>query len=540
VAPANATNQNVTWVSSATAIATVSASGLVTGIAVGTATITVTTQDGGFTAPSTITVGTGGTATWTTLPYTAPILPMHASLLRTGKIFYFCGSGNEPARVSTPYKSVILDIGTGTFSDVTVAGQQPPNNLVPLDANGIPIDIFCAGHSFLADGRLVIASGTIQYDPFYGTRTAFLLDPITGQLIRVGDLNFGRWYPTLVTLGDGRVFAASGFDVTGSLVVQPEIYNSSTSTWTNFSTATSPFGLYAHLFLMDNGNLFYSGGNAFGDYGVTPRILTLPSQFNQTIVETPVPGLQTSASTNQAASVLLPPAQDQKVMIVGGGASMGAATKRVNIVDLKAANPAYVAAPSTTYARMHLSAVILPDRTVLVCNGSTMEEVTANSMLPSEIYNPATNTWTVSASQPVPRVYHSAALLLPDGRVLASGGNPNRGDDELRLEIYTPTYYSQSRPVITSAPQAVAYGGTITIQTPQAGSIKWVNLIRPMATTHSCDTEQRLVDVPFTTQTSSLTATVTTNRNLAPPGWYMLSIVNTSNVPSVATWIQLQ
>jgi Domain of unknown function (DUF1929) len=334
----------------------------------------------------------------------------------------------------------------------------------------------------------------------------------------------------------------SGFDVNGSLVTQPEIYNSSTSNWTNFSMGTSQFPLYAHLFLMSNGKLFYSGACMSVNYGVTPRIMTLPPQFSQPITEQAVAGLQNADSSNQAASVLLPPAQDQKVMIVGGGNTSGVATNRANIVDLTAATPTYVAAATApTYARMHLSAVILPDRTVFVCNGSTNEEITGNSMLPSEIYNPATDTWTVTASQTVPRVYHSVAVLLPDGRVFAAGGNPNRGENELRLEIYTPTYYSQSRPVIQSAPQTVAYGGTITIQTPQASSIKWVNLIRPMATTHSCDTEQRLVDVPFTTQgNSSLTATVTTNPNLAPPGWYMLSIVDTSNVPSVATWIQLQ
>lgn len=465
---------------------------------------------------------------WRTLSYTAPIVPVHAALLRTGKIFIFCGSGNDPARLSNPYKSVILDVNTGTFSDVPV----------PVGSTGLPVDLFCAGHSFLPDGRLVIASGTLQYDPFYGTDTTFVLDPITQQLTRTGNLNFGRWYPTLVTLGDGRIFAVSGFDVDGSLVNQPEIY--ANSAWTNFSTTTSLFPLYAHLFLMRSGKIFYSGGCSFDNYGVTPRILTLPTQFSQKITETRVTGLKSAGSTNQAASVLLPPAQDQKVMLIGGGNGQGTATKRVNVVNLNAATPVYTAAASSKYARMHHNAIILPDRTVFVCNGSIYEESEYDSKLPSEIYNPANNTWTTVASQLVPRVYHSVALLLPDGRVFAAGGNPARTVNELRLEIYTPAYVLQSRPVIQGATQTVAYGGTISIQTSQSSSIKWVNLIRPMATTHSCDTEQRLVDVPFTKQTGSLTATVTTNRNLAPPGWYMLSIVNTNNVPSIATWILLQ
>ncbi len=276
-----------------------------------------------------------------------------------------------------------------------------------------------------------------------------------------------------------------------------------------------------------------------GNSGVAPTILTLPDTFTQTIAEKVVPGLQNPDFGNQAASVFLPPAQDQKVMIIGGGNST-TATNRVNIVDLKATNPTYVAAKSLNYARMHHSAVLLPDRTVFVCNGSKMSEDTTQSMLPAEIYNPATNTWTAVAKQSVPRVYHSVALLLPDGRVVAAGGNPQRTFNELRLEIYSPAYMSRSRPIIQSAPQTLSYGLQFTIQTPQAGNIKWVSLIRPMATTHSCDTEQRIVDVPINSRNStSLNVTVTNNRNIAPPGWYMLFISDNNGTPSVATWTRI-
>ncbi|MHC5832029.1 MAG: galactose oxidase, partial [Nostoc sp.] len=75
---------------------------------------------------------------WQVLPYSSPILPIHAALLRTGKVFFFCGSGNDPTRLNTPYDSVVWDVNRGTFS------RQPP----PLDSNNQPIDLFCAGHSF--------------------------------------------------------------------------------------------------------------------------------------------------------------------------------------------------------------------------------------------------------------------------------------------------------------------------------------------------------------------------------------------------------
>ncbi|HEX9116047.1 MAG TPA: galactose oxidase-like domain-containing protein [Anaerolineae bacterium] len=453
--------------------------------------------------------------------------------MHTGKVFFFAGSGNDPTNTSTPNGSAVWDVNAGTF-------YQPTT---PLNASGQPLDLFCAGQSFQSQGLLMVAGGTLQYDPFYGLSTALMFDPGTQQWSTRASMNFGRWYPTLVTLGSGRIFALSGLNSTGGLCVQPEVY-ASTFGWKAFPP-TSPFPMYANLFLMSDGRLFFSGACMYGNNGVTPRILSLPAQFSKAIGETPVSGLTSADASNQATSVLLPPAQDQRVMIIGGGmpmtgSSADMAVNRVAIANLASPSPTYTTAPSLNYARMHLGAVLLPDRTVLVCNGSGIEEDTTTSMLPAEIYNPATNTWTVDATPTVPRVYHSVAFLLPDGSVVTAGGNPKRGTDELRIEIYSPWYMTQTRPVIQSAPQSVGYGATLTVNTAQAASIKWVSLIRASANTHSCDTEQRLVDVPITARTStSLTTAVTGNRNLAPPGWYMLFITDNTGVPSVASWVLL-
>ncbi|MEH2002030.1 MAG: galactose oxidase-like domain-containing protein [Nostoc sp.] len=465
---------------------------------------------------------------WQVLSYSAPILPVHAALLRTGKVFFFCGSGNDPSRLNTPYDSVVWDVNKGTFS------RQAP----PLDSNNQPIDLFCGGHSFTPDGMLMVAGGTLRYDPFYGSPSVVMFDPITEKWVKKPSMNNGRWYPTLLTLGSGRIFALSGLDKDGNLNKQPEIYSPRFANGWNAFPRTSGFPSYANLFLLSSGNIFYSGAQ-MSSSGVTPRILTLSGTFTQSITEKVVPGLQNPAFGDQATSVLLPPAQDQRVMIIGGG-NGNTATDRVNIVNLKATNPTYVGARFLKSPRMHVSAVLLPDRTVFVCNGSKMNEDTTKSMLPAEIYNPATNTWTAVAKQNIPRVYHSVALLLPDGRVATAGGNPQRRVNELRLEIYSPAYMSRSRPVINSAPKALSYGLQFTIQTPQARNIKWVSLIRPMATTHSCDTEQRLVDVPINFRgATSLNVTLTNNRNIAPPGWYMLFITDNNGTPSVATWTQL-
>ena len=130
---------------------------------------------------------------------------------------------------------------------------------------------------------------------------------------------------------------------------------------------------------------------------------------------------------------------------------------------------------------------------------------------------------------------------MPDGRVLTAGSNPRRRDDELRLEVYHPPYlFRGPRPCIERAPAQIRLGETFTLHSPNALDIKWISLVRPMATTHSYDSDQRLVDVPFRTRgVCHLQARMPTNPNLVPPGYYMLFIVNRRGIPSVAKWVRV-
>jgi hypothetical protein len=251
-----------------------------------------------------------------------------------------------------------------------------------------------------------------------------------------------------------------------------------------------------------------------------------------------VPGLTVPNNRDQGGSVLLPPAQDQKVMVMGGFGKAGV-TANVDIVDLTAANPGYRLVAPMHHGRTRMNAVLLPDRTVFVSGGGSQAE--SQPVLESEIYDPATGKWAVAATATVPRLYHSVALLLPDGRVATAGSNPSRGDDELRIEIFHPPYlFRGARPFIESAPDALTYGATFTITTPNAGDVQWVQIIRPMATTHSTDSQQRIVDLEFTrTSVTTLSVTVPNEPNLAPPGWWMLSIVDTARRPSDAHWVAL-
>jgi hypothetical protein len=155
-----------------------------------------------------------------------------------------------------------------------------------------------------------------------------------------------------------------------------------------------------------------------------------------------------------------------------------------------------------------------------------------------EIYDPAAGTWTKMAAQTAPRMYHSTALLLPDGRVLSAG--QSSGKYEKTGEIFSPPYlFKGARPVISKAPGTLSYRQTFTVTTPQAASISQVALVRATAVTHSNNFDQRYVKCTFSTSSGTLRVTSPPDANYAPPGWYMLFLVNSTGVPSVATWVQV-
>jgi hypothetical protein len=186
--------------------------------------------------------------------------------------------------------------------------------------------------------------------------------------------------------------------------------------------------------------------------------------------------------------------------------------------------------------------VILADGEVMAVGGTQQGDDPSQTVLPGEIWNPDTKQWTTVASMSQPRQYHSAALLLPDGRVLAAGGEPSTvtGPVAQTAQVYSPPYlFKGPRPVITAASAKAGYGTAFAINTPDAASIDSVALIRPSAVTHTNNMEERYVPLAFTRASGSLTATAPANGNVAPPGWYMLVVKSTSGVPSIAKWIQI-
>lgn len=493
---------------------------------------------------------------WEVLGFHSGVLAVHAALLHTGEVLFFAGSGSSRTRFDAP---VFGNEAAGVFvSVVWDPAAAPPNNFVHphtlFAADGRPFDFFCGGDSFLPDGRLLSAGGTIGYGPFRGRADAAIFDPQSQQWSFVARMAHGRWYPTLITLGDGRVLAATGlteaFDNPHNQTT--EIYSSATDSWVVHHLPPGfVLPLYAHLFLMADGRVFFDGGRMDDLLQVDPSIIDV---ITDPVRTQPVHGMTGGAMRNQSASVLLPPAQDQKVIIMGGGPQgkpdKTDAIDNVDLVDLKAGNPQFMPVSPLNLPRLHLNAVLLPDHTVFVTGGSLKQEDQPLARLQSEIYDPVTDNWTLTAAGTVPRLYHSTALLLPDGRVVAAGGNPEGGthvqwdqdpEEEMRLEVFSPPYlFRGPRPTITGAPAAWGYGHQVDITTPDAGAIRWATLVRPGVTTHSFDGSQRLVDLDIVSQAAgTVQAKLTNNPNLAPPGWYMLFLVNNSGVPSVARWVKV-
>src|SRR5436853_2264690 len=298
------------------------------------------------------------TGQWSKVAYNFPINPVHATLLRNGKILVIAGSGNCPPSQAgcpsgAPYSSangsgaLVLDPTTGALTQFSISW-----------------DMFCNSMVVLPDGRVLINGGTVQYDPFYGARTNTLFDPSTNAFTNVQSMAHGRWYPTATVLGDGRVMSFSGLNETGGTNTAVEIYTAGTG-WSTQHVASWTPPLYPRMHLLPNGKVFYSGS------GTLSRIFD-PVTATWTTSATTLYG----STRTYGSSVLLPltPANgyDAKVMILGGNSP---ATQTTEIIDLGAANPQWTPGPNMSQPRIEMNAVLLPSREVLAVGGPVNGEI---------------------------------------------------------------------------------------------------------------------------------------------------------------------
>jgi trimeric autotransporter adhesin len=466
------------------------------------------------------------TGQWTTLPYTMPINPIHLGLLHTGNVLVVAGSENEPDKLQEEIsKAAVWDPQAGT---VTVL----PN---------LPWDVFCNGMAFFPDGRALIIGGTEQYDPpgFTGDARATIFDPATQKFAQVESMTHGRWYATATALDDGRIMAFSGYSDTGPMNNAVEIYKIAQG-WSPPLLAPWTPPLYPWMHLLPNGQIFYSGPTAeskmFDLSTSTWSLAVATTRFN--------------AERAYGSTVLLPLQPEQgyapRVMIMGGH---DPATATAEIIDLSQPAPQWRSLPPMSQPRVEMSAVLLPNGKVMASGGSLINEDVTNASRAADLFDPATETWSPAGMAAYARLYHSVALLLPDATVVTAGSNPVRGTYEPHIEVWRPPYLFTTdgagnaipapRPTISSAPAGIGYAGSFTVSSPNAADIGSVVLMRPGAPTHSFDMEQRLVGLSFSVSGSTLTVAGPPNARIAPPGYYMLFVLNRAGVPSVARFVQL-
>ncbi|MCX4527756.1 MULTISPECIES: galactose oxidase-like domain-containing protein [unclassified Streptomyces] len=487
------------------------------------------------------------TGKWEVIPAKNPVRSMHAVVLKNGKVLLIAGSGNDIAQFNAgTFTSAVYDPANGSFKTIPT-----------------PVDMFCSGHVQLADGRVLVMSGNKGYPSadgkigYQGLKDSYVFDPATEKYTRTNDMNGGHWYPSATVLGNGDVISFGGLkeDSTGN--VTAEKFSAAQGKWLPMNEVNqtwSYWGLYPSMILMQDGRLFYSGSHTFGN-GTQGSGASIYDYGANTITD--VPGLRKKDERDESASVLLPPAQDQRVLTIGGGnnETNPAANRLTELIDLKAPSPAYTAGPDLPQGlvdvggvkrpqtgaegKMYVSAVLLPDGKVLETGGGLHDR--ADPVYEASFFDPVTNTYKAGLpADPIPRTYHSGAFLLPDGRVMTVGDNPGNGTYNHNVSIYTPPYlFKGARPKLTSVIDTEwVYGDTqrITVDRP----IVKAELIRPAAVTHSSDPNQRFVDLPMTVvNNTTIDLNVTSNPNLAPPGWYMLFGVDANGIPSVATWVHL-
>ncbi len=439
-----------------------------------------------------------------------PLVAVHASLLPTGDVLAWDGAAQGGA-------AFVWHPSTNTFTS-----KNPPDN------------IFCAGHCLLPDGRLLVVGGHIA--SFSGIPDANIFDAVTSKWTQVMSMVFGRWYPTAIALPDRRVLVVGGNNGCSTCIADiPEIYDPATNTWTQLPEASNALPEYPHLFVLPDGRVLATGSF---QSAISTQVLDVSAQ-TWTVVDPVV--------VDGHSSVMYATNKFMKSGTSGTGDPpyvQSAATTYV--LDMNQVQPSWRATAPMAFPRSFLNLTILPDGNVLATGGERRTDPfdQTQAVFPAELWSPSAETWTTLAPLRVPRFYHSIALLLPDGRVLVAGGGRFGGgavDDMLNAEIFSPPYlFKGPRPVITSAPNPLSYNTSFPVSTPDAARISSVSLLPLGSVTHHFNTNQRYLSLPFQAGAGGLTVQAPANSNIALPGYYMLFIVDTNGVPSVASILRLQ
>ena len=477
-------------------------------------------------------------------------VPVHASLLRTGKVLYW-GRRRDPK--STDGASLDEHFTKSFVYDPATRTSKPTaNEPTGLDKN--PLNLFCAGHTFLPNGNLLVVGGHIKDGQ--GVNQACVYDAASSTFTPKALMNKGRWYPSALTLPDGRIIVMSGSDFDFRPNNIPQIWPSTAATPNpnSWLEVTDPilqggpvFPLYPRVHITPKGQVFVAGPQAQSWF------LTIKDSKNADI-KTIINGRQTIGTWTDAKTARTGQFRDYapsvqydsgKVMYIGGGQDENQAPSNlIEYIDLNEANPKWTnsAATNMKFPRRQFNATVLPDGSVLVTGGSKGPGFNnlVDTVHQAELFNPVTKKWTEMAAEKVNRCYHSISLLLPDGRVLSGGGGEygGAGPDQCfpNAQIFEPPYlFKGARPTITKAPSDISYGKEFQITIGSSDPIDKVSWVRLGSVTHTRNMNQSLIFLKGHKQNgTTLTIPAPANGNIAPPGHYMLFVLNKQGVPSEA------
>ena len=384
-------------------------------------------------SPVKVTVSNGGGASqigqWGPL-IPLPAVAIHSALLPTGRILLFQGD------FSTGGQQYVLDPQTGNVTHIPDAAA----------------DLFCAGQAVLADGRVLIVGGTATQGGLgVPDITAFNWQSETWSAL--APMHFPRWYATGTTLGDGKVLATSGVNLNENDIVPiPELYSPNTNSWQSLTAASRSMPIYPFIYQLADGRIVHLGGS---EHPTASEVLDLSTNQWTTFDSRVIDG---GSIANYAPG---------RFIKAGSAADDGFSGNSLNTaytLNMNAANPSWQPTANMSFSRSFLNLTNLPDGTVLATGGGTDKSgfVDANAVLQAEDWDPASGAWTTYAGMTAPRLYHSVAVLLPDGRVYVAGGGGDPGvSDQKSAQIFSPPYlFKGPRPTIASAPSTVSYGSS--------------------------------------------------------------------------------
>jgi hypothetical protein len=453
-------------------------------------------------------------------------------------------------------------------------------------------DLFCSDQIFLADGRILDVGGTGYYQepgvpgqPTYGVveleglKNSRIYDTDSNTWEASGQMTYGRWYPSVITLPDSKVLALSGVTKlikpiypdrpadSGRNVTQSEVYDPATGEW-SVDGGNKSLPLYPRLHLLPSGKVYYDAagqtfnpsGQAYDEALWNTAATYDPATQTWTDLGLPQFGNGLVGFRGSAFSQMLPLRPDEQgeyrtveVLSAGGvygvtpGTYVGTDTSTLNTITIGEDGRESFASRNTgslNIPRWYSTGVSLPTGEVIAFSGADRDEVvnpgSGTPITTPEIFNPETGEWTELASQSNGRTYHNSATLLTDGRVLVGGHAPiatgygantdffekNLGfsnpERDPSFEIFSPpNLFYGPRPVITDVDASVARGRTLTIDTPDAADISSVTIVRNTAMTHLVDSDQRTVELPIVRRTpGKVTVAVTDNAAVLPDGPY--------------------